>query len=297
MGILLDKLAKKKILVSDGAWGTMLQAKGLNPDDCPEEWNISHPTEVQAVARAYAQAGSDIVLTDTFGGSKIKLEKKGCGDRVAEFNQAGASNSLQAIAGTDVIVAGSVGPTGEFIQPLGLISVEEMQAVFTEQISAMLQAGLRVICVETMMALDEAACAIRAAKKLDPTVEVIATMTFDDTPKGFRTMMGVDPAAAVESLSEAGADVLGSNCGNGIDAMIKVAAEFRKYTEKPILVHANAGLPELIDGQTVFRQGPEEMASQVEALIQAGANIVGGCCGTNPDHIKAIKAVVDELRY
>ncbi len=296
MGILLDKLAAKTILVSDGAWGTMLQAKGMTPDDCPEEWNISHPAEVQSVAAEYGQAGSDLVLTDTFGGSKVKLEKKGFGQCVAEFNQAGASNSIQGVADMDVIVAGSVGPTGEFIQPLGLMSEDDMEAVFSEQISALLQAGLKVICVETMMAVEEAACAVRAAKKLDPTVDVIATMTFDDTPKGFRTMMGVDPARAVEVLTEAGADVLGSNCGNGIEAMVRIAAEFRKHTDKPILIHANAGVPQLIDGQTVFRQGPQEMAANVEALIQAGANIVGGCCGTTPEHIRAIKTVVDKLR-
>lgn len=296
MGILLDKLTAKKILISDGAWGTMLQAKGLGPDDCPEEWNVSHPAEVRAVAADYAEAGSDMVLTDTFGGSRIKLEKKGYGDRVAEFNEAGARNSLEAVAGTDVIVAGSVGPTGEFIQPLGLMSADDMEAVFAEQIGAMLQAGLRVICVETMMAVEEAGCAIKAAKKLDPTVEVIATMTFDDTPKGFRTMMGIDPAMAVESLSQAGGDVLGSNCGNGIEAMVGIAAEFRRHTDKPILIHANAGLPELIAGQTVFRQSPEDLALHIEAVIEAGANIVGGCCGTNLEHIKAIKAVVDKLR-
>lgn len=293
MGILLDKLAEKKILVSDGAWGTELQARGLGPDDCPEEWNVSHPQQVQGIAEAYISAGSDIVLTNTFGGSKIKLEKKHLSDRVGEFNAAGARNSLQAASGTGSIVAGSVGPTGEFVQPLGLMSEDEMQAVFAEQIKAILDAGVKVICIETMMAVEEASCAIRAVKSLDPSVDVMATMTFDETPNGFRTMMGTDPASAVDALSQAGADVLGSNCGNGIEAMVKIAAEFRRHTDKPILIHANAGVPELIEGKTVFRQSPQEMASYVESVIAAGANIVGGCCGTGPEHIRAVRAVVE----
>ncbi len=296
MGILLDKLANQKILISDGAFGTMLQSKGLTADDCPEEWNVSHSAEVQSVTSAYVAAGSDMVVTNTFGGTKIKLDKRGYGDRVAEFSQAGGRNSIEAVGGGDVIVAGSVGPTGEFIQPLGLISAEQMEAVFSEQISALLEAGLRVICIETMLAVEEAVCAVRAAKKLDPSVDVIVTMSFDKTPKGFHTMMGVSPANAVEALSAAGADVLGSNCGNGIEAMVEIAAEFRKNTDKPILIQSNAGVPELVNGETVFREKPDSMASHVQSLIKAGANIVGGCCGTGPDHIAAIKAVVDSLR-
>ena len=293
MGILLDRLAEKKVLVSDGAWGTMLQGMGLSSSDCAEEWNVSHPEAVQSVAGAYARAGSDLILTDTFGGSRCKLAKVGFGDRVAEFNAAGARNSLAA-AGS-AIVAGSVGPTGEFLQPLGEMSAEEMEEIFTEQIAAMLEGGLKVICVETMTATEEGACAIRAAKKLDPSVDVIATMTFDSTPKGFRTMMGVDPQRGAQELSAAGADVIGSNCGNGIEQMIGIAAEFRRCSELPILIHANAGMPELVDGKTVFRQGPHDMASRVRELLDAGANIVGGCCGTTPEHIAAMKAVVDEI--
>jgi 5-methyltetrahydrofolate--homocysteine methyltransferase len=287
MGILLEKLKKLEepgILISDGAWGTILQSKGMTTDDCPEEWNISHADKVQDVAKAYAEAGSDLVLTNTFGGSRIKLEKKGYGDRVCEFNEAGVRNSLAA-AGS-AIVAGSVGPTGDFIAPLGTITTEEMEEIFAQQIQALLKGGVRVICVETMMAVEEAACAIRAAKKLDPTV------TVDNTPNGFRTMMGVDPQRAVSELSEAGADILGSNCGNGIEGMIEVAAEFRKHTSKPILIHANAGVPELINGQTVFRQSPEDFAANAQGLVDAGANIIGGCCGTTPQHIAAMKAAV-----
>ncbi len=289
MGILLDKLAEKKVLVSDGAWGTMLQGMGMTPDDCPEEWNISHAESVQTVAKAYADAGSDLILTDTFGGSSVKLKKMGFGDRIEEFNEAGARNSLAA---NGVIVAGSVGPTGEFIEPLGDMTADEMEAVFSQQIGAMLKAGLKVICVETMSAVEEAAAAVRAAKKLDPSVDVITTFTFDCTPNGFRTMMGVNPKQVVEVLGEAGVDVVGSNCGNGIEAMIEIAADFRKHTDMPILIHANAGVPELVDGKTVFRQSPEDFSANIKSLIEAGANIVGGCCGSTPAHISAIKAAI-----
>jgi 5-methyltetrahydrofolate--homocysteine methyltransferase len=287
-------MAEKKLLVSDGAWGTMLQAKGMGPEDCPEEWNISHSDDVKSVASAYAEAGSDVILTNTFGGSVFKLKKMGHPDRVADFNAAGARLSLEAAP--QAVIAGSVGPTGEFIEPLGDVSDEQMEAAFSEQIAAMLKAGLKVICVETMAALEEAACAIRATKKLDSSVDVIATMTFDSTPKGYRTMMGVDPTRAGKELVQAGADVVGSNCGNGIEQMIEIAAEFRKNTDNPILIHANAGLPELIDGKTVFKQSPEHMAARVRDLVKAGANIVGGCCGTTPEHITAMKAEVDKLR-
>ncbi len=294
MGILLDKLADKKILISDGAWGTMLQTRGLTSDDCPEEWNISHPDEVRAVAQAYVDAGVDMVLTNTFGGSRIKLDKKHLADKIAAFNRAGAALSLEAAG--DVIVAGSVGPTGEFLQPMGLLSEEQMQAVYTEQIEALLSAGVRVICIETMMAIEEACCAVRAAKALDATVDVLATMTFEKGAKGYHTMMGVSPAQAAEGLLAAGADVVGSNCGNGIEGMIEIAGQFRAATDKPILIHANAGVPQLVGGKTVFRQCPADFSANVKALVEAGANIVGGCCGTTPDHIRAIKSVVDQLR-
>jgi 5-methyltetrahydrofolate--homocysteine methyltransferase len=294
MGVLLQKLSVKKILISDGAWGTMLQSRGLTGDDCPEEWNLSHPNDVRAVAQAYVDAGVDMVLTNTFGGSRIKLDKKGLGDKTAEFNRAGAALSLD-VAG-EVIVAGSVGPTGEFLQPMGLMSEEQMMSVYSEQIEAILSAGVKVICIETMMALEEACCAIKAAKALDASIDVLATMTFEKGAKGYRTMMGVSPAQAAAGLAEAGADVVGSNCGNGIEGMIEVAAEFRAATDKPILIHANAGVPELIGGKTVFRQCPADFAANVEAVVKAGANIVGGCCGTTPEHIQAIKSVVDTLR-
>jgi 5-methyltetrahydrofolate--homocysteine methyltransferase len=291
VGALLDLLTDKKVLVSDGAWGTMLQARGLTPDQCPEEWNVSHAKDVESVAAEYARAGSDLVLTNTFGGSATKLAKMGCGDRVRELNLAGARNSLQGAAGA--LVAGSVGPTGGFIEPLGTTTANEMEDVFSEQIGALLEAGLKVICIETMTDIEEATAAVRATRKLNAEVDIITTFTFDTTPQGPRTMMGVDPQQVADKLSHAGADVLGANCGNGIEQMIDITTEFRKHTDLPILIHANAGLPELVDGQTVFRQSPEVMAAHTRALVEAGANIIGGCCGTTPEHIAAMKAAIE----
>ena len=193
-------------------------------------------------------------------------------------------------------MAGSIGPTGVFLEPLGTTTEEELEAVFREQISAIIKAGVRVICVETMTAVEEAVCAVRAAKSIDSGLDVIATMTFDPTPNGFRTIMEVSCRQAAACLTEAGADILGSNCGNGIEQMLPIVEEFRKVSPKPLLVHANAGLPEITPrGETVYRQSPEVMASWVEDLVKAGASIVGGCCGTTPEHIEAIRRVVDRL--
>jgi 5-methyltetrahydrofolate--homocysteine methyltransferase len=292
MGILLERLAKKKLLVSDGAWGTLLQAAGLSAGDVPEEWNASHPDAVQGVAAAYEKAGADIVLTNTFGGSRVKLEKAGLGDRVAELNGKGATLSLRGAP--HAVIAASIGPTGEFLEPVGDLTEAQMEEIFSEQIAAIFKAGVKALCIETMSALDEACCAILAAKKLDKTADVICTFTFSPTDKGPRTMNGVSPQQVAEACVEA--DILGANCGNGVERMIGIAAEFKKYTKKPILIHANAGLPQLIDGKTVFLQTPADTAARVKELVAAGATIIGGCCGTTPAHIAAIKAVIDTLR-
>jgi len=293
VGLVLERLKEKKLLVGDGAWGTMLQKSGLKVGECPEEWNVTHAREVRNIASLYARAGADIVLTNTFGGSFFKLKKYSLEARTRELNEAGARLSIEGAPGC--LVAASVGPTGEFLAPLGGVAEEEMETAFTEQISALLEGGVRIIVIETMTAIEEALCAVKAAKKLDSSIDVVATMTFDPVPGGFKTMMGVDCARAVRELTDAGVDLLGSNCGNGIDQMIPITREIRGYTELPILIQSNAGSPELINGETVFRQSPEYMAERVGELVAAGADIVGGCCGTTPDHIAAIKKAVDSL--
>jgi len=293
VGLVLERLKEKKLLVGDGAWGTMLQKSGLKVGECPEEWNVTHAREVRNIASLYARAGADIVLTNTFGGSFFKLKKYSLEARTRELNEAGARLSIEGAPGC--LVAASVGPTGEFLAPLGGVAEEEMETAFTEQISALLEGGVRIIVIETMTAIEEALCAVKAAKKLDSSIDVVATMTFDPVPGGFKTMMGVDCARAVRELTDAGVDLLGSNCGNGIDQMIPITREIRGYTELPILIQSNAGSPELINGETVFRQSPEYMAERVGELVAAGADIVGGCCGTTTDHIAAIKKAVDSL--
>jgi 5-methyltetrahydrofolate--homocysteine methyltransferase len=297
VGRLGKALQRKRILVGDGAWGTELQARGLEPGSCPELWNVLHPEVVSALARDYARAGADMVLTNTFGGSAPVLRRHGLEDRLEELNEAGARLSIEGAAGK--LVAASIGPSGELLAPLGELSEEQLQREFERQLRTLLGAGVRIFCVETMIAVEEAACAVRAAKalavELGVEVEVMATMTFDPTPEGFRTAMGVDCRKAVQVLSAAGADVLGSNCGNGIEQMVPIASELRGLTDKPILIQPNAGLPQLEGGRTVYRQTPEHMARWVPELAAAGATIIGGCCGTTPEHIRAIRREVDRL--
>jgi 5-methyltetrahydrofolate--homocysteine methyltransferase len=299
MASLRERLDSRRLLVADGAWGTRLQERGLEAGECPELWNVDRPREVQAVAEEYLAAGSDLILTNTFGGSPLMLRRHGLAVRTEELNAAGARLSLDAVqaAGGRALVAASVGPTGELPAPLGAVGEEELEEGFRRQVRAVLEAGVRIVCVETMIDLTEACCAVRgarrAARELGLAVEVMATLTYGPTPSGYRTAMGVDVAQTVAGLTRAGADVLGSNCGNGIEQMLPIAAAFRALTALPLLVQANAGLPVLEGGRAVFRQGPEDMARHVPLLARAGASIIGGCCGTGPAHIAALRRAVD----
>ena len=300
MGTLLERLASRRLLVSDGAWGTQLQSRGLEPGECPELWNVTRPGDVRAVASGYVAAGSDLILTNTFGGSPLMLRRHGLEERTEELNAAGARISLEAARGTPVLVACSVGPTGELPAPLGTASEAELEEAFRRQLRALFETGVRIVCVETMIDLTEAACAVRAARRaageLGVEVEVMATLTYGPTPDGYRTVMGAGIPETVAALTRAGADVLGSNCGNGIEQMLPITEAFRGLTRLPLLVQANAGLPVLIEGRTVFRQSPEDMVRHVPGLVRAGASIIGGCCGTGPAHIAALRGAVDRLR-
>lgn len=287
---ILERLDRGEILISDGATGTYLQSHGLEPGGCPEELNHSLPEVVKGMAREYFEAGSDLVLTNSFGGNRFMLEKYGYGERVSEFNFLAARHARsQTPPGHHVI--GSIGPTGEFLEPLGEVSQEEMPDAFVEQVIALEQGGADAVVIETMTAVEESALAIKAAKD-NTSLVVIATMVFDRGPRGFFTMMGVTPTRAVKELEQAGADITGINCGNGIGAMIELAAEMRQATDGYLLVHSNAGIPKLQGGEIVYPESPEFMAGHFKVLAEMGINIIGGCCGTGPDHIRALSATL-----
>ena len=287
-----ERLAQGGFLISDGATGTYLQQHGLEPGGCPEAFNATHPDVVKGMAKAYFDAGSDMVLTNSFGGSKFMQKKYGFGDRVREFDRLAAEHARsQTPAGCYVI--GSVGPTGEFLEPLGEVSEAEMYDAFVDQITALEEGGADGVVVETMTAVEESALAIRAARE-HTNLTVIATMTFDKGPRGFFTMMGVTPERGVKELEDAGADIVGANCGNGIDVMVELARELRAATDGYLLIHSNAGIPAIKGGQIVYPETPTYMAERFETLVRdVGVNIVGGCCGTAPDHIRTL---VETLR-
>jgi 5-methyltetrahydrofolate--homocysteine methyltransferase len=284
---LLERLARGDCLISDGATGTYLQQHGLEPGGCPEEFNVSHPDVVRGMAKAYFDAGSDMVLTNSFGGSRFMQKKYGFAGQVREFNQLAAELAKSQTPPGHYVV-GSVGPTGEFLEPLGDVTEADMYDAFVEQITALAEGGADSVVIETMTALEEARLAIKAARE-HTQLTIMATMTFDKGPRGFFTMMGVTPERAVTELVAAGADVVGSNCGNGIDVMIELARQLRAATDGYLLIHSNAGLPVIKSGEIVYPETPEYMAERFKILVEdIGINIIGGCCGTGPEHIRAL---------
>ena len=286
----MERIRNGELLVSDGATGTFLQQHGLEPGGCPEEFNASQPEVVREMARQYFAAGSDMVLTNSFGGSVFMQKKYGFGERVSEFNRLAAEHARSQTPEGRFVV-GSVGPTGEFLEPLGPVSEGAMYDAFVEQVKALQAGGVDGVVVETMTAVEEAGIAVRAARENTDLV-VMATMVFDKGPRGFFTMMGVTPEHAVHAMRDAGAHVVGSNCGNGIDNMVEIARRMRAETDGPLLIHSNAGIPAMRDGQIVYPEGPDYMAERFREMAALGVNIVGGCCGTGPEHIRALSAAV-----
>jgi 5-methyltetrahydrofolate--homocysteine methyltransferase len=279
-------------MVSDGAMGTILMEAGLAAGECPEAMVFRDPGAIRGVAQAYIEAGADVVHTCTFGGSALKLEAAGLSERVSEVNAGAVELARDACAGR-AHVSVSVGPCGRLLEPYGDVTEDHVFESFVQQLAPALAAGADLVTVETMIDAREAVLAIRAAKSVSGRIPVIATMTFNPTPRGFRTMMGTTIDEAARILAHAGADVVGSNCGNGISVMVDVARAFRTATELPLIIQANAGVPEVADGKVRYPETPEDFAAAVPGLLRAGVSILGGCCGTRPAHVSAFRDALD----
>jgi len=274
--------------VLDGAWGTELQARGLALGECPDAWNLSHPDRVEAVARAYVEAGSDVILTNTFRSNRIALADTGLEARAREMSRAGVEISRRAAAGRARIFA-SMGPSGKLLAA-GDVDERALQEAFAEQALALAEGGADAIVIETMSDPAEAVIAVCAARETG--LPVVACMTFDSGTKGDRTMMGTTVEAAMHALVEAGADVIGANCGQGIDGFVALCKRIRAASDRPVWIKANAGLPELEGERVVYRTTPEVFALSAASLVEAGASFVGGCCGTSPAFVAAIRSAL-----
>jgi methionine synthase I (cobalamin-dependent) len=278
---LLDSLP----VITDGAWGTQLQIRGLPPGTFPDAWNLSHPSEVAAVARAYVEAGSQIILTNTFGSNRLRLAEAGLAHLTPQLNQLGVEISLNA-AQNHALVFASIGPSGKWLLN-GETSPDQLRDTFEEQASALAQAGPDALVIETMTDLEEATIAIKAARTT--RLPIVASMVFDSGRNKDRTVMGVTPEQAALALAQAGADVIGANCGQGIDAFIPICQRLKSASNRPIWIKPNAGLPGVVDGLPVYRTTPGDFAANALLLLDAGASFIGGCCGTNPDSIQALR--------
>ncbi|UCG48592.1 MAG: homocysteine S-methyltransferase family protein [Phycisphaerales bacterium] len=289
---LKDRIARG-VLVLDGAMGTELIARGAPPGVCNDYLNLESPDIVLAVHRAYLEAGSDAVLTNTFGANRYALARHDFAERVREINEAGAQLARQA-AGDQKYVLGDIGPSGDFLEPLGGLKAAELRDAFTEQAEALVAGGVGGLIIETMTALDELAIAIEAAGAVAGDLPVFASMAFDKTADGFRTMMGVDVRGALTKMASLGVDAAGFNCGTvSLDEYVELAGEYVSIAgglSEDLVIYAepNAGRPELVDGQAVYRVSPQEFAAAVKRIHEAGVNVLGGCCGTSPAHIKAV---------
>lgn len=276
-------------LTSDGAMGTMLQERGLTDGGAPELWNIEHADVVESILEEYAAAGAQLITTNTFGGTRSRLQMHGLEDRVHELNRAGAEVARRvADRHPGTFVMGDIGPSGELMEPMGTLTVDEAKALFAEQIRGLVDGGVDALLIETMSDLSEVEAAAAAAAEVAPGVPVIATLSFDTN---LRTMMGVKPGVAVQTLSAAGVRIIGANCGRGTDEMLVIATEMAQARPEGVflIVQSNAGLPKLVDGEFVYTGTPDEMGAFAKQMRHLGINIVGSCCGSTPAHTKAIR--------
>ncbi|MHC4985422.1 MAG: homocysteine S-methyltransferase family protein [Planctomycetota bacterium] len=280
----------KRVRVTDGAWGTQLQTLGLPPGALPEPWNVENPQAVDAVARSYIDAGSEVIITNTFGANRFILAQHGAEGRVGELAEAGAAISRRA-AGDAVKVFASIGPSGKIVM-MGEVDEDEMVAAFAETAAAVAAGGADAILIESFGELAEAELALRGARSACE-LPVVVSMTFDSGPDGTSTMMGNTPADLVAAAEAGGATAVGANCGVGPENYVKVVELLAAATSLPVWVKPNAGLPVVVDGETTFPMGAEEFAGFAGPLMEAGASLLGGCCGTSPEHLQALRAAVD----
>ncbi len=286
---LIDELIARGPVLLDGAWGTELQARGLALGEVPDYWNLEHAERVEEVARAYVEAGSDIILTNTFRANTVALAEHADVSKLDQVNKAGVEISKRA-AGARARVFASIGPSGKLLVGKQ-VDRGALRVAFEKQALALAAGGADAIVVETMAVIEEARLAIDAARATG--LPVVASMVYDSGKNKDRTMMGTTPEQAAEALTEAGADVIGANCGNGIEGYIPICERLAATTDRPIWIKANAGLPTLEEGKVVYRTTPDEFASRLDELIDAGASFIGGCCGTNPSFIKLLRARLD----
>ena len=294
----LQDVIRKRPLLGDGAMGTQLMLAGLEQGNCGELWNLTHPERVLGIQRRYAEAGSDCILTNTFGGSRIMLNRHGSSGRVAEINRAGVEIAREAFGGRAGYVIGDIGPFGGLMEPYGDFTEEDVRSAFGEQAKALVDAGADAIIIETQTSLEELRLGIEAARDAGARC-VIGSLAYDVTLDGstFRTMMGVDPERAAEFMEEHGADIVALNCGTGMDMprARDAVLRYRQVTGLPVMVQPNAGVPKLISMKVVYDETPAQMASGVAPLLCAGANIIGACCGSTPEHIRAFRAEIDKF--
>jgi len=293
---LLERI-KERPLLGDGAMGTQLMLAGLEQGNCGEAWNITHPERVLAIQRRYADAGSDCILTNTFGGSRIMLNRHGNAGKAVEINRAAVEIVRQAFGERGGYVIGDVGPFGGLMEPYGDFTEDQVREAFEEQAQALVDAGADAIIIETQTGLEELGIGLRAAKKAGAAC-VIGSMAYDVTLDGstFRTMMGIDPEHAAKFMEENGADIVALNCGTGMDMerARHAVLRYREATSLPVMVQPNAGQPKLINMQVVYDETPDQMVAGVTPLLDAGASILGACCGSTPDHIRAFRGAMDE---
>jgi 5-methyltetrahydrofolate--homocysteine methyltransferase len=286
----LDQLAKRRLL-GDGAMGTELMKLGLTPGACPEQWNQTHPDSVRAVTASYVVAGADFVHTNTLGANRWNLEHYGLAGSLAGINAAGVRLAREAAIGKALVVA-EIGPTGRYMEPLGADPRSAFVDVFAEQAAAVAEAGADAILLETFASLDEALGAVEAGRKTG--LPVIASMAYSRTAAGdYRTIMGNDAASCAGALAAAGASVISANCSMGPDGYAPLAHEFCSISSLPVMIQPNAGMPQLIGGRTIFPMSPSDFASHMAGILAAGVRIIGGCCGTTPDHIRALRRLID----